>query len=77
VRAVANRYGKNKFFIIYCYGPAGRVSREASLALQQKGFSMTIYAGGIQEWLKSGFPAEGSEAAEPTAARLPAAVLFP
>jgi rhodanese-related sulfurtransferase len=66
VLAVEKKYGKEKFFVIYCANREDALaSHNAVVVLKEQGFKADDYPGGIQEWAKAGFPTEGSEAMIP------------
>ncbi len=68
VKAVKEKYGKEKFFITYCASLTCDAGPKAAKALRQKGFKATEYTGGTQEWSQAGFPTGGSQATSaPTA----------
>lgn len=52
--------------IIYCANPSCPASVRAYLLLENQGFTrLARFAGGIEDWLSSGFPLEGSLAGMP------------
>lgn len=63
VLAVEKKYGKGKFFIVYCANRADSLSsHNAAVVLKEQGFKAEDYPGGTQEWSEAGFPIEGTEA---------------
>lgn len=52
---------KGKEIITYCKNTMCSASREAAEFLGGKGFSVKAYEGGIEEWTKAKYPAEGSD----------------
>lgn len=54
-------FGKDKSFIVYADHFGNLQSFEATQALKQRGIKALNYAGGVQEWHKSGYPMEGTE----------------
>lgn len=61
--AVEKKYGKEKFFIMYCANRADALSsHNAAVVLKGQGFNAEDYPGGTQEWSEAGFPTGGTEA---------------
>ncbi len=54
-------YGKDKSFIVYGDHFGHLQSFEAAQALNARGLKVLNYAGGVQEWYKSGYPVEGTQ----------------
>jgi len=63
VESVEKMYGKDKFFITYCAGANCDAGSNAAKALREKGFKADDYYGGMQNWMESGFPVEGTDPA--------------
>jgi rhodanese-related sulfurtransferase len=62
-QAVEKKYGKEKFFIVYCANQSDALtSHNAAFVLQEQGFHAEDYPGGTQEWSDAGFPIGGTEA---------------
>jgi rhodanese-related sulfurtransferase len=49
---------KSKDIVTYCAGPTCDASRKAAELLAAKGFTVSAYEGGAQEWKESGLPLE-------------------
>jgi rhodanese-related sulfurtransferase len=60
-KGVEETYGKDKSFIVYGDHFGHLQSFEAAQALKANGMKVLNYAGGVQEWYKSGYPVEGTE----------------
>lgn len=55
---------KDKTYVVYCAHYQCDASRNAAKLLEEKGFSVKAYEGGIKEWAESGLPVEGSMSRE-------------
>lgn len=55
---------KSKTYVTYCAHQQCDASRKAAEFLQDKGFTVNAYEGGIKEWAESGLPVEGSMSRE-------------
>ncbi len=51
---------KNKEVIVYCANYDCNESKLAAVFLQEKGFNVKAYEGGIKDWSESGYPVEGT-----------------
>jgi len=60
-KGVEQTYGKEKSFIVYGDHFGHLQSFEAAQALKAHGLKVLNYAGGVQEWFKSGYPVEGTQ----------------
>ena len=60
-REAAERFGKDKHFIVYGERLGMLDSYLAASALSAEGFHVENYPGGLLEWHYSGMPVEGSE----------------
>jgi rhodanese-related sulfurtransferase len=61
-QTVERKYGKEKFFIIYCANRENALSsHNAAMVLNERGFTADDYPGGTQEWSEAGFPTAGTE----------------
>lgn len=58
---VAQKYGKDKSFILYCDHLGLLESFEATKALTDHGLKAVNYAGGVREWYRAGLPVEGTD----------------
>lgn len=63
VRAVEDHFGRDKFFITYSAGKSHK-GWEAAKILHTDGFQAEDLQGGLQEWMESGYPVDGSKAEE-------------
>jgi rhodanese-related sulfurtransferase len=50
---------KKREVVTYCYGSECVASKRAARLLAEKGFKISAYEGGIQEWVLSEMPTEG------------------
>jgi rhodanese-related sulfurtransferase len=64
-KRVGQLYGKDKFYITHCSNVSCMAGPSAAKALRDNGFKAEDYAGGIEDWEKSGFPLEGIMAPHP------------
>jgi rhodanese-related sulfurtransferase len=64
VRTLEDQFGRDKFFILYSSDSHRSKSAVAAKILHENGFEAEDFTGGIQEWLESGYPVEGSMAEE-------------
>lgn len=55
---------KAKHYVVYCASQQCDASRKAARLLEEKGFSVKAYEGGIKEWAEAGLPTEGSTSRE-------------
>ena len=53
-----NELDKSKEVVTYCAGYQCHASRQAAEQLQEKGFKVHAYEGGIQEWKEARLPLE-------------------
>jgi|HubBroStandDraft_1064217.scaffolds.fasta_scaffold813392_1 rhodanese-related sulfurtransferase len=60
VRTVEDNYGRDKFFITYCANINCPKGPEAARILRENGFEAEDFPGGVQSWMESGYPVEGS-----------------
>src|SRR3990167_2463049 len=68
----ANELDKNREVIVYCASYDCPASRNAAAKLQEMGYTVRAYAGGIKEWKEYGFPTEGeAKAPSPPAQTAP------
>ena len=61
-REAAEKFGKDKRFILYGEKLGMLDSYLATSALSAEGFHAENYPGGLLDWYRSGMPVEGSEA---------------
>ena len=64
VRTVEDDFGRDKFFITYGADIKGHEGPEASRLLKENGFEAEDFPGGVQAWMESGYPVEGSMSEE-------------
>jgi rhodanese-related sulfurtransferase len=64
VRAVEDHFGRDKFFITYSSDRKSAKAWEAAKILNTDGFKAEDFEGGLQEWMESGYPVDGSKAEE-------------
>ncbi len=64
VKVVEDNYGRDKFFITYCANINGPEGSEAAKILKENGFNAEDFPGGVQSWMESGYPVEGSMSEE-------------
>jgi len=62
---------KNKEIVVHCSSYACQASRKAARFLEEKGFNVRAYEGGLKEWAQAGFPMEGKLTAREYLARIP------
>lgn len=55
---------KSKQYITYCAHTECDASRKAAEFLQEKGYTVKAYEGGIKEWAQAGLPVEGTMSRE-------------
>ena len=55
---------KNKTYVVYCYDYDCQASPKAAKFLEDKGFRVLDYEGGIYEWVEKGLPTEGTQSRE-------------
>lgn len=48
-------------YVTHCSGPKCTACEKAAEFLLEKGFTVSVYRGGIQEWSESGLPVEGEQ----------------
>ncbi len=51
---------KDKKYVVYCFNYDCQASVKAARFLDEKGFEVYDYEGGIEEWAKEGLPTQGS-----------------
>ena len=51
-----NELDKDKEVVTYCAGPECDTSIKAAIKLQDLGFKVKAYEGGIKEWSEAGLP---------------------
>ena len=62
IEEAAEQIDADEEVIVYCSNPLCPVSVQAYRALEQRGFTnLYRYAGGLTEWLESGYPMEGNQ----------------
>ncbi|MDE1854063.1 MAG: rhodanese-like domain-containing protein [Thaumarchaeota archaeon] len=54
-----NELDKNKEIVTHCSSYTCNASREAAQFLEEQGFNVKAYEGGMREWAESGLPTEG------------------
>ena len=64
IRAVEDHFGRDKFFITYSSDRKSQKGWEAAKILTTDGFNAEDLTGGLQEWMESGYPVDGSKAEE-------------
>jgi len=60
LKEIAPALDKSKSYVTYCAHQQCDASRKAAEFLQEKGFSVKAYEGGIKEWAESDLPVEGT-----------------
>jgi len=53
---------KGKLIIAYCGSYECPLSKQVATKLEELGYNVKAYEGGIKEWRESGYPSEGSAA---------------
>lgn len=62
LRAAAQKLSREQDVVIYCSNPACPASYRAYYFLRSLGFQKLFrLEGGLEEWVKSGYPVEGKE----------------
>jgi rhodanese-related sulfurtransferase len=64
VKAVEDNFGRDKFFITYCANLNCPKGPQAARILKEYGFDADDFPGGVQSWMESGYPVEGSMSEE-------------
>jgi rhodanese-related sulfurtransferase len=63
IESRANELDRSREVVTYCAGYQCPASRQAAEKLAAKGFNVSAYEGGIEEWKKSGLPTEAEQKA--------------
>jgi len=67
---------KDRPVVVYCWGPGCNGATRAALALAERGYQVKEMIGGIEYWIREGFPietADGIERRDPDPLTAPAA----
>jgi rhodanese-related sulfurtransferase len=62
---------KSKEIVVHCSSYACQASRKAARFLEEKGFNVRAYEGGLKEWAQAGLPMEGKLTSREYLARIP------
>ena len=64
---------KGEEIVVHCSSYSCQASRKAARFLEEKGFNVRAYEGGLKEWAEAGLPMEGKLTAREYLARIPRA----
>jgi len=62
---------RSKEIVVHCSSYACQASRKAARFLEEKGFNVRAYEGGLKEWAQVGLPMEGKLTSREYLARIP------